>query len=224
MDKSFFSFFNRQQKVAPIYKKRSFIINKQVSLLPKFIKRTSIAIFPSYLFVENLLQNQINLSGSVKNTIYSNFILLSQIILSKTHTQNTFVKITSLDIFVYYFIRQFSFKVMHTSLIERPNPLFYFMTYPYIFFRTPLKKSLVFNVSKYSRFDYQFKLQARLQPTFRINNINNFALFNNLFIENNNDSIVEVTPNTFINANKYFAGKALQSAHPITSIKRLNPA
>lgn len=217
MTTSFSTFFNRQQKPI-ISSKKPFSLAKRAShnlILSKFDNRIVNSIFPAYLFIENVLRNKVaktqELKITAEDSFYSNFILFSQIFIVTNSKKNTLFFEKSIDIFVYYFITQFSFKILNVPLNKRPNSLLYFISHSKVYCSDSSHKNQTINVSKYSRFDYQFKVQTRLQNSFMTSKITNLALFNKLFIDNNNDSVIEMIRNPFINSNKYLDGKALQS-------------
>lgn len=195
--------------------------NKQKSL-PKLNKKTNTetknnaisCIFSQYLFIENILYKEISVSVNKDYNIYSSFIHFSSIN-NSIYYKKPFVTI-KIDSFAFYIAIQLAFKVKHAPIISRPNDLSFFCYYNKAFIDdfsigkqdfTQKSNSIT---NKYSRLDYQRKLQTRTQTNFISNGVQAGCSFFNIIFCKNNTHIVSSN-----NMTSKFFSKKLRSTKAI---------
>jgi len=174
-------------------------------------------IFSQYLFIENILYKKIGVPTNKDYNIYSSFIHFSSIN-NPIYYKEPFAAI-KIDSFAFYMAIQLAFKVKHTSIISRPNDLSFFCYYNKAFidnFSVVKQNSAsknTFTINKYSRLDYQRKLQTRIQTNFIFNGVRaGCSFFNRIFSKNNTHIISSNNKTSKLFSKKLRSTKAIRGA------------
>jgi len=190
MNPIFISFFNKQKN--QVY---SIKLNKKINnnVKENSYGNTTTYIFSQYLFIESVLNKEIEVPMNNDYNLYSSFIQFSSTNYPIYSEKNSVgVKI---DSFAFYMAIQLTFKVTHTVISTRPNDLTFFCYYNKAFIHNFSIGKVAYNnniliTNKYKRLDYQQKYQNRIRTNFiGYGNDTTSSFFNTIFYKNNTPQV-----------------------------------